>query len=306
MAVMAMPLIEVQNLGQDLAQKTVCVKVRLGRLGNTRKVSNSQVEVDTDKSLIRVSKHLLDSKELRAIANFDGEIRRYLYDTCLPFDAGIHLCPLALLEQMEARLRDFTKAREELVQAFLTAYSGLCQEAAQRLRSLYNPADYPPLEYVAQQFTFTWQYISFGVPDQLREISTKIWQDEREKAAQVMAEAGREIQQVLRAAMAELVKHMRDRLKDGPDGKPLRFKETTVSNLVEFLGTFDFRNVTDDGELKALVEKAREMIAGVSADDLRTTADVRAKVQQGMADLAAELDTMIVRKPARKFRFNQE
>jgi len=78
MAAMPMPLIEVQNMGQqqDLAQRTVCVKVRLGRLGNTRKVSNSQVEVDTDKSLIRVSKHLLDSKELRTIANFDGEIRR--------------------------------------------------------------------------------------------------------------------------------------------------------------------------------------------------------------------------------------
>src|SRR5205085_2287920 len=127
-----------------------------------------------------------------------------------------------------------------------------------------------------------------------------------EKAAEVMAEAGREIQQVLRAAMAELVKHMRDRLKDGPDGKPLRFKETTVSNLVDFLGTFDFRNVTDDGELQTLVEKAREMLIGVSADDLRNTADVRAKVQQGMADLAAELDTMIVKKPARKFRFNDE
>jgi hypothetical protein len=30
-----------------------------------------------------------------------------------------------------------------------------------------------------------------------------------------------------------------------------------VSNLVEFLGTFDFRNVTDDAELKALLDKAR-------------------------------------------------
>ncbi|MBK5291116.1 MAG: hypothetical protein JJE04_05380 [Acidobacteriia bacterium] len=66
----------------------------------------AQVEVDTDKSLIRVSKHLLDSKELRTIANFDGEIRRYLYDTCLPFEAGIHLCPLALLEQLESKLRE--------------------------------------------------------------------------------------------------------------------------------------------------------------------------------------------------------
>ena len=306
MAAMPVPLIEVQNMGQDLAHKTVCVKVRLGRLGNTRKVSNSQVEVDTDKSLIRVSKHLLDSKELRTIANFDGEIRRYLYNTCLPFEAGIHLCPFALLEQMEGKLREFAVGRDGLVAEFLTAYSGLSQEAAKRLRSLYNPADYPPLEHVAQQFTFTWQYISFGVPDQLREISTKIWQDEREKAAQVMADAGREIQQVLRAAMAELVKHMRDRLRDGPDGKPLRFKETTVSNLVDFLGSFDFRNVTDDTELKALVDKAREMLVGVSADDLRTTAGVRAKVQQGMADLATELDTMIVKKPARKFRFNEE
>lgn len=306
MAAMTLPLIELPSIGQDLAQRTVCVKVRLGRLGNSRKVSNSQVEVDTDKSLIRVSKHLLDSKELRTIANFDGEIRRYLYDTCLPFEAGIHLCPVALLEEMEGKLRAFTSSREELVQQFLTVYPSLCQEAAKRLRSLYNPADYPPLENVAQQFTFTWQYISFGVPDQLREISTKIWQDEREKAAQVMAEAGREIQQVLRTAMAELVKHMRDRLKDGLDGKPLRFKETTVSNLVDFLGTFDFRNVTDDAELKALVDKARELLGDVSADDLRTTACVRAKVQQGMADLAAELDTMIVKKPARKFRFNEE
>jgi hypothetical protein len=193
-----------------------------------------------------------------------------------------------------------------LIETFLTAYPTLCQEAAKRLRSLYNPADYPPVEYVAQQFTLIWQYISFGVPDQLREISTKIWHDEREKAAEMMAEAGREIQQVLRTAMAELVKHMRDRLKYGPEGKPLRFKETTVSNLVEFLGTFDFRNVTDDAELKGLVEKAREMLVGVSADDLRTTSGVRAKVQQGMADLAAELDTMIVKKPGRKFRFNED
>ena len=122
----------------------------------------------------------------------------------------------------------------------------------------------------------------------------------------MMAEAGREIQQVLRTAMAELVKHMRDRLKDGPEGKPLRFKETTVSNLVDFLGTFEFRNVTDDAELKVLVDKAREMLGGVSADDLRTTVDVRVKIQQGMADLAAELDTMIVKKPSRKFRFNEE
>src|SRR5260370_13163529 len=216
MATRTMPSINIKATSKDLARRTVCVKIRLNRLGNTRKVSNSQVEVDTDKSLIRVSKHLLDSKELRTIANFDGEVRRYLYDSALPFEAGIHLCPLALLEQMEGKLREFATGRRDLIEAFLTAYPVLCQDAAKRLRSLYNPADYPPLEYVAQQFTLIWQYISFGVPDQLRELSTTIWHDEREKAAEMMAEAGREIQQVLPIAMGELGKHLRARLNDCP------------------------------------------------------------------------------------------
>jgi hypothetical protein len=306
MATMTIPELEIQNAGLDLAQKTVCIKVRLQRLGNTRKVSTSQIEVDSDKALLRVSKHLIDSAELRQITNFDSEVRRYLYNTCLPFEVGIHLCPLPLLEQVEGRLRTLAEDRQSLVAALLAAYPALCHEAATRLRALYNPQDYPPIEYVRGQFGFTWQYVSFGVPEQLREISTRIWEGEREKAAQVMAEAAEEIQQVLRVAMGELVAHMRDRLKDGPEGKPLKFKESTVAKLVEFLGTFEFRNVADDGELQGLVEKARTLLAGVTTDELRTTADVRSRVQQGMAEIATELDTMIVKKPGRKFRFEAE
>jgi hypothetical protein len=306
MATVTIPELEIHNVGLDLAQKTVCIKVRLQRLGNTRKVSTSQIEVDSDKALLRVSKHLIDSAELRQITNFDSEVRRYLYNTCLPFEVGIHLCPFPLLEQVEGQLRKLAEDRQSLIAAFLTAYPALCHEAATRLRALYNPQDYPPIEYVRGQFGFTWQYVSFGVPEQLREISTRIWEGEREKAAQVMAEAAEEIQQVLRVAMGELVAHMRNRLKDDPEGKPLKFKESTVAKLVEFLGTFEFRNVADDGELQGLVEKARTLLAGVTTDELRTTADVRSRVQQGMAEIATELDTMIVKKPGRKFRFEAE
>src|ERR1700691_3676436 len=90
--------IPIQDPGVDLVRKTVCIKVRLSMMGNTRKVSTAHVEVDADKDLLRVSKHLLDSAELKAIARFDGEIRRYLYNLCLPFEIGIHLLPIAALE----------------------------------------------------------------------------------------------------------------------------------------------------------------------------------------------------------------
>src|SRR6266705_2654135 len=134
----------IQDPGLDLAKKTVCIKVRLSTMGNTRKVSTAQIEADADKALLRVSKQLVDSAELKAITRFDGEIRRFLYNTCLPFEIGIHLLPIAALQTVEHRLRQFAEDRRQLVDAFLAAYPSLCQEAAKRLRGLYNPADYPP------------------------------------------------------------------------------------------------------------------------------------------------------------------
>jgi len=262
--------LNIHDPGVDLARKTVCIKVRLSTMGNTRKVSTSQIEADADKDLLRVSKRLLTSPELRAISRFDGEIRRYLYNICLPFEIGIHLLPIAALETVEERLRRFAADRVELVSAFLAVYPALCQDAAKRLRGLYNPADYPPLDEVTREFGFSWQYVSFGVPDQLKGISREVWEQEREKAAQRMAEASSEIQQVLRQSMADLVTHMAERLKEGPDGKPLKFKQSTVSNLVEFLSNFSFRNVADDQELQSLVTRARELLQGVGADGLRT------------------------------------
>jgi hypothetical protein len=298
--------IAITDAGTDLAKKTVCIKVRLSSMGNTRKVSTAQIEADADKDLLRVSKQLVDSAELKAITRFDGEIRRFLYNICLPFEIGIHLLPIAALQTVEHRLRQFGEERRQLVHAFLSAYPSLCQDAARRLRGLYNPADYPPVEDVAREFGFSWQYVSFGVPDQLKAISAEVWELEREKAAQRMAEASAEIQTVLRESMAKLVQHMADRLKEAPDGKPLRFKETTVSNLIEFLTNFEFRNVTDDNELQSLVARARELLHGVSAEDLRTTGELRTKVQQGMAGIAVQLDTMLMRTGGRKCRFDEE
>lgn len=302
----ASPILDIQEPGLDLARKTVFIKLHLGLLGNSRKVSSSRVEVDADKALIRVSKTLLDSEELQAIRTLDGDIRRYLYDTCLPFDVGIHLLPLALLETVDESLREFKQKRDELVEAFLGAYPRLCREAAGRLRTLYNPSDYPPVDEVRSRFTLSWQCLSYGVPQQLGEISARIFETEREKAAQAMSQACEEIQQVMRASLVELVTHLRDRLGDQPDGKPQRLRESTVQKLREFLATFDLRNVVDDQELKEQVEKARALLEGVSTDALRNMPLVRARVREGMAEVAARMDVLAGDRVSRKFRFAEE
>jgi hypothetical protein len=191
------------------------------------------------------------------------------------------------------------------VESFLSAYSSLCREAAGRLRSLYNSADYPPVDEVRSHFTFAWQYVSCGAPEQLREISAQFFQEEREKAVVAMSEACSEIQQVMRASLLELVSHLRDRLGDQPDGKPQRLRESTLQKLRDFLGTFDLRNVVDDQELKEQVQKARSLLDGVSTDALRNMPLVRTSVRDGMANIAAQMDTLVSDRVSRKFRFDE-
>jgi hypothetical protein len=299
------PVLNVQSSDNELAKQTVFIKVHLGLLGNTRKVNPSQVEVDADKALIKVSKTLLDSPELQAVRALDGDVRHSLYDMCLPFDVGIHLLPLCLVESVEEKLREFRDKRAELVESFLSAYPRLCREAAGRLRTLYNPTDYPHVDEVRSRFTFSWQYVSYGVPEQLREISARFFEEEREKAVVAMSEACTEIQQVMRASLLELVNHLRERLSDQADGKPQRLRESTVQKLRDFLATFDLRNVVDDQELKEQVEKARALLEGVSTDELRNMPLVRSWVREGMTQIATHMDVLVADRVSRKFRFDE-
>jgi hypothetical protein len=295
----------VDTQGANLARETVCIAVSFGLLGNSKKVANSAVEVDADKSLIKVSKQLLESKELDAIRKADGELRRYLYDMCLPFDIGIYLLPVKLIPMVDNKLRQYQGDREILVENFLAVYSSLCRTAEENLRSLFNPRDYPPESVVRSKFSFQWRYISFGTPEALKAISAGMFEEERTKAAQRMEEASSEITAVMRSTMAELVSHLRDRLTPGADGKPKILRDTAVTNLTDFLKTFDLRNVTNDTDLAETVAKCRKILADTpDMEVLRNVASYRAKVQSDMNAISQELDKLVAEKPSRKFRLD--
>jgi hypothetical protein len=294
----------IESQGENLARETVCVTVSFGLLGNSRKVSNSAVEVDADKSLIKVHKTLLESKELDAIRKADGELRRYLYDICLPFDVGIYLLPVKLIQTVDTKLRTYQMERETLVDTFMTAYPRLCETAAVQLRGLFNPRDYPSERIVRSKFDFEWRYVSFGTPDALRGISSGLFNEERDKAARRMEQASDEITAVMRATMAELVSHLRDRLTPGADGKAKILRDTAVTNLTEFLGTFSLRNVTNDADLARTVADCSRILSGLDMEVLRNVSSFRSKVQADMTAVSQELDKLVSEKPSRKFRLD--
>lgn len=279
-----------------IMERAVCLSLEMAKPGNKRKVSSSRIDTDADRSMIAVSKQLVDSIEYRAITSHDGETRQWIYSRSLPgpFRSGVYLIPHALVVTVNDYLNNRIRERRQLIEVFLLAYPALQKSAEQKLGSLYNSQDYPSEETLRRQFSLSWRYFSFETPDSLKQISSSLFEAEAEKAREQWAEATTEVRNALREGFAELVEHMAERLTEGKV-----FRNTLVENFRDFLGTFDFRNITDDADLSSLVARARMLLSNVKPDDLRDDEGLRSAVQTGMSQISATLGTMIQNRPAR-------
>jgi hypothetical protein len=68
-------------------EKAICLTLTMGRFGNTRKAPLTNVEVQANKSRLRLSKQLLVSPKLDKIDSYDNALRGWLPSRCLPMPA---------------------------------------------------------------------------------------------------------------------------------------------------------------------------------------------------------------------------
>jgi hypothetical protein len=298
-------------------ENAVCVAVKKSKWGVGRKADMNKVETDADKKFIRVTKHLIDCKEYKAITKLDGEIERHLADKALPslFRAGFYLVAKNYVKQLRDELVAFKARRVELVQAFVAVYEDRKEEARQKLASQFNPVDYPPVASLPAYFDVEWQFIQFGAADALRDIDPDLFEEEREKIRAEMRNAGAELVGLMRNQAAELIGKLVDKLTAPADeGKKKVLRSSTVQNLTEFLDFFDVKNsIVNDKQLADLVKQAKEAMtfgaaggAYVNPEDLRTNDALRDSVREKLALVSAQLDGMLEEKSDRQIIFAED
>jgi len=89
----ALPILDIQEPGTDLAKKTVFIKVHLGLLWEPSRLVHPRSKWTPIRPNLGLETPA-DSPESKPLGSLDGDVRRYLYDTCWPFEVGIHLLPL--------------------------------------------------------------------------------------------------------------------------------------------------------------------------------------------------------------------
>jgi hypothetical protein len=130
-------------------------------------------------------------------------------------------------------------------------------------------------------------------------ISPEIYEREKEKFVRTMEEARELAVQSLRVEFAGMVERITDRFSNGPDGKPKVFKNSTVKNFYQFFETFKEWNIFRDAELAELVERAKEILGGETAEDIRSNDHVKERIRSDMEQVESAMAEVLVR-PRRK------
>lgn len=297
------------NTSTTLTEKTVCLQLRIGGLGTRTRVDSDDIDAgDADKEMVHVHKDILQSEELKAVRVHANELRRYVQQRALPsiLRGGIYLWPIALVPQLEQYLAEQRVVRKGLVEQFIAVYPQKIEEARAKLGKLFREDEYPTAARVRKAFSLDVRYLTFSTPSSLKEISQELFNREQKKHEQRWSVAYDEITNLLRAEFKQLVDHWADRLSTDAEGKKKVFRNTMVTNLHEFIESFNPRNVTGDAELAALVEKAKKLASGVDADTLRDSDSLRAQTQAAFAEIKAKVDTMVVDRPKRLITFDDE
>jgi len=292
----------------SLVNKVVLVRVSFGVLGNSKQVKNDILETDANKNLLRTSKQLLDSPELKALIKADAYVKQYVKHFCLPYDAGLYLLPIGFKNLIYDRLTKYdTDERPALVQAFIDAYPTLCQKAQQSgdgLGTLYNSGDYASIEYVKERFYFEYDFLQFAPPgaEQMAELTEEAKVKFNERVSQVTDH----VTALMRQTLLDLVDHLKSALEPNADGKQKRIFASNITNIQEFIERFktgDIAKITNDEELHKIVGNLSDLLhPNFSMDVLKEDEAFKKTFHQNLSEVSSNLVKITEVVSSRKFK----
>jgi len=291
---------------QQLRTTTAAVRVSLRWLGVRKTLTPDQKtqaaeSFGAEGEFLSASKKLLDTRHpaYKEVTAVRGQVLAYWKGCTLPYpEPGVRLIRQRDVEPFNQKLVELREELRNAVARLDRHYGELQSAAEQRLGRLYNPADYPPT--LEGLFEIDWDWPSVEPPAYLMQLSPELYEQERLRVAARFEEAVKLTEQAFISEFAKLVAHLTERLSTGNDGQPKVFRDSAVANLTEFFERFRSISVRSNEELDALVDRAKRVVQGVDAQDLRDNTSLRQEVAEQLSRIQTAVDGMVIEQPRRR------
>jgi hypothetical protein len=289
---------------ENLFEKGCLVQLSASVWGATRKIHPHQItDLPVSGEWLRASKKLVDPEALKPINKIINKARSYLTATSLPFPIkGMEFVPKEMISRVDERLNGFKTEFNHSVETFMESYDRLREVAMVHLGELFNETEYP-LD-VRKKFAFIWRFVILDVPNgNAALLAPEVYEREKEKFVQTMEQARELAVQSLREEFAGMVERITDRFSHGPNGDVKVFKNGTVNHFYEYFETFKERNIFKDDALSELVERAKVILGGKSAEEIRSNDRFKDRIREGMQDVEKAM-AEILSMPRRRIIMN--
>ena len=288
----------------EFLKRGIAFRLKLRLIGSKRAVDTDKVDTgDADKDLLRVTKEILDSGEVKAIRNHDFETRAAIRRRALPsiLGSGWYLLPIPSVNEIDEYVEARKVERSTLIDKLIEALPALKDRSKERLGHLWVEEQFPSPEVIRDKSTVASKYVTFDTPASIKGVSKAILEREVAKAADEAESYRNAAVSLLRKEVSEVVSVLADAFTPTVSGRKRTLRADTLKRVTEALDLFGSRNIAQDGELAKLVDQAKGLISGKEAKDVASDASLG----QTFAEIKASVAALVVDGPSRTIDFEE-
>lgn len=278
----------------DLSAKVMIISLNISVFTGERVDHNVTAEIaskhrTTSQEAGRFSKQIIGKQALESVRHLASQARDLHYRRTLPWsDNGGRLLSVTGYVDYTTIMRDLRGRFDAEVELFVTAYPRLIEDARLRLNTMFDVADYPPVDSLRRRFSF--DVSASPLP------TGKNWflDMAEDQMAGLRAHADERLQQGVQEAVkdafkrvAEVTLAMSTKLADEKGV----FRDSLVGNVRDLADLIPTLNITDDPSLVALHASMQDLTKfgpDVLRNDKRFRAEAASKAQL-IHDMASAL-----------------
>lgn len=289
---------QIAELSPEMKQMVSDVRAGKYAVAQAKQTEKEEEDGSLDASLIHVSQDLIDKKFIKAIAKHDKRFTNWVKAHTVPSPIkfqGAYLMRLSEVELIDSTTLEFANTRRMLVNAFGERWDAVVADAKRKRGPFFDPSDYPSFSSVRPRYIVEARWLSFNVPAALAQINKAIYERESQKAQLFFADAAQEARDAARVALKGMLDHLLSQLGNDESGKPKRFMGGSVTKLKEFIEMFiGGGDLTGDGEMKAIAQKAKDILSGVNPADVRKEEGLRSSLETAVKAITNEASKLVV------------
>ena len=283
----------------SISKKALIVNLTIGTMPKTRKVRQASEEIEINKKTAAnqaaVVTKLFDKDDISDLDKVMGEARARFRELTLPYGKSAGLIPTTryfdFLQEMSTLRSRFDSAKERIVNSL----DRILENAKRATGDLYDPANYPAKYDLANSMYFSIEMTPVPADNAYDDLANLTPQEIEFLKNEAVINNANKIEAATKDLFKRLLsvlKHTAERLEDDEEG-PKIFRDSLLENIEKALEAAQTLNLTDDENLSQLTESVKEIFDGVTANDLRKDAKLRAETQAKASSLVDRISALL-------------